>query len=106
MVIPSDICNHYNLHDKFHNDYTFCEITKGMYGLPQAALLAYQQVCSHLKTAGYLPIKKTVGMFRHKTRPTVFCLCVDYFGVKYFFSKDDAENLIQTLSTKYECKVD
>ena len=34
-----------------------------------------------------------------------FCLCVDDFGVKYF-SKDDANHLIQTLNNKYECTID
>ena len=44
-------------------------------------------------------------MFKHLTRPTIFCLCIDDFGVKYF-SKDDANHLISTLSSKYQCSVD
>ena len=103
--IPHDIIHRYQLQDKFHNDHIYCQINKGMYGLPQAAILAYEQLCAHLKTAGYHPIPGTSGMFKHVTRPTVFCLCVDDFGIKYF-SRDDAIHLIQTLSTKYDCSID
>ena len=103
--IPPDICERYNLHDKFHNDHIYCKITKGMYGLPQAALLAYDQLQQHLKKFGYHPIPSTVGMFKHVTRHTVFCLCVDDFGVKYY-NKEDADHLINALSTKYDCSID
>ena len=96
--IRTDICDRYDLHSKFHNDYIYCQINKGMYGLPQAAILAYQQLCDHLRPAGYFPIPGSTGMFKHETRRTVFCLCVDDFGVKYF-SHDDAMHLINTLKS-------
>ena len=46
MKIPSryitPIINHkYNLQRKIKNNYVYCKIKKGMYGLKQAALLAY-----------------------------------------------------------------
>ena len=44
-------------------------------------------------------------MFKHVTRPTIFCLCVDDFGVKYF-TQEDADHLITALSSKYDCSVD
>ena len=95
----------YNLTSMFHNNYIYCAINKGMYGLPQAAILAYDQLCEHLKNFGYTPIPGTSGMFQHCTRPTIFCLCVDDFGIKYF-SKDDANHLLTTLKSKYNCSVD
>jgi hypothetical protein len=39
-LLPADIIEHYNLHDKALNEYVFMEIQKGMYGLPQAGILA------------------------------------------------------------------
>ena len=40
--ISLDFCQIYKLHDKIHSDgYVYCCITKGMYGLKQAAILAY-----------------------------------------------------------------
>ena len=38
------------------------KINKGIYGLKQAALLAYQQQVQFLKPAGYTPLPNTVGM--------------------------------------------
>lgn len=72
-----------------------------MYGLKQAAVLAYKQLCEHLKKNGYIPIAGSKCMFKHVTHKTKFCLCVDDFGIKYF-TKDDANHLINTLKEKYE----
>ena len=44
---------------------------------------------------GYHPCKYSVGLWRHTTQPTKFCLCVDDFRVKYF-SKADATRRIET----------
>ena len=76
-----------------------------MYGLKQAAILAYDQLREHLEPHGYYPIPNTVGMWRHKTRPIQFCLCVDDFGIK-FVNKTDVEHLLDTLKMKYKLTVD
>ena len=100
-IIPNDIIRRYNLTEKRHGDYVYVKITKGMYGLKQAAILAYKQLCDHLASHGYTPIEGTDCMFKHKTRRTIFCLCVDDFGIKYY-SKADADHLINALKEKYE----
>ena len=38
---PPDIIKRYNLDSIVHNDYIYMRIVKGMYGLKQAAILAY-----------------------------------------------------------------
>jgi hypothetical protein len=39
--MPEDVIEHYNLRDKATPDgYVYCEIQKGMYGLPQAGIIA------------------------------------------------------------------
>ena len=44
---PKDIRQKYNLYDLVTPDgYIFCKIEKGMYGLKQAALLAYNYIKS------------------------------------------------------------
>ena len=83
-----------------NNGYVHFKINKGMYGLKQAAILAYQQLKQHLAPHGYYPIPNTVGMWKHKTRPIQFCLCVDDFGVKYT-RKEDANHLLEKLKMKY-----
>ena len=76
-----------------------------MYGLRQAARLAYDDLKQHLKKCGYTPDKLATNIWKHETRKTKFCLCVDSFGVQYF-SDDDAQHLISALEDKYEITVD
>ena len=96
----------YNLHDKINQDgYIYCEILLGVYGLKQAAILAYKLIRKRLKPAGYYPINESNGLWRHKTRKTIFALCVDDFGIKYH-SKEDAQHLIDALSTHYDITID
>ena len=78
---------------------------KGMYGLKQAAVLAYNNLVNNLREHGYAPIPQTVGLWKHKTLPTTFCLCVDDFGIKYF-KKEHADHLLNALRTKYKISVD
>jgi hypothetical protein len=41
-TLPEEIILQYNLRDIAHNGYVYLEIRKGMYGLPQAGILANQ----------------------------------------------------------------
>ena len=59
-----------------------------MYGLNQASVLAYYQLSSRLTNDGYQPIIGSLGIWKHNTRKTLFYLCVDDFGAKYY-SKED-----------------
>ena len=81
--IPLDIQTKYNLDQKVAKDgYIYICIKKGMYGLKQAAILAYEQLKKVLLPYGYSPVVGTVGLWQHNTRPIKFCLCVDYFGIE------------------------
>ena len=104
--IPSDIITKYDMsHLQDKNGYVHFKIVKGMYGLKQAAILAYDQLKDHLAPHGYYPIPNTVGMWRHQSRPIQFCLSVDDFGIKYT-NKADVEHLLTSLQTKYTMTVD
>ena len=104
--IPSDILTRYNMINIIDNNgYVHFKINKGMYGLKQAAILAYQQLKQHLAPHGYYPIPNTVGMWKHTTRSIQFCLCVDDFGVKYT-RKEDANHLLEKLKMKYNMTCD
>lgn len=106
QYFPTDIRRLYHLDQKVHTDgYIYIKIKKGMYGLKQAAILAYEFLSSLLKDASYAPITGTLGLWKHSTRKTIFCLCVDDFGVKYF-SEEDLTHLHQAISKKYTCKID
>jgi hypothetical protein len=105
-MFPPDIVEEYNIRDKVnHRGMVLAKIIKGMYGLPQAGRLAYEQLTKHLALAGYVPTGQTPGLFKHLTRPIYFILVVDDFGVK-FVSKDDVLHLINHLKKKYQLTTD
>lgn len=103
-LIPDDIIASYSLTPYISNNSILFEIKKGMYGLPQAGLLAQQQLIPHLAKHGYHQTS-TPCLFRHDSNGTDFTLVVDDFGIKYS-NKAGAQHLIDTLSALYEIKVD
>jgi hypothetical protein len=79
-AIPKIIMDNYNLWPLVHNGFVTCIIRKGMYGLPQAGRIAFDNLVMHLEPYGYTPAPHTPGLWRHKTRSTTFTLVVDDFG--------------------------
>ena len=100
-----DIRKKYKIDEKIHNNYVYCKIKRGMYGLKQAARLAYDKLKEHLAKYGYFPDKLAQNIWYHETKRTKFCLCVDDFGVQYF-SKEDITHLINALQDKYMITTD
>jgi hypothetical protein len=98
--IPNDIFHKYQLAGLVYNNYVLVEIRKGMYGLPQAGILAHDRLVKHLNQHGYYATKHTPGLFQHETRPISFSLVVDDFGVKYV-GREHAEHLVTTLQLLY-----
>ena len=103
--IPDIIMEQYKLEPLVHNGYVLVEIRKGMYGLPQAGIIANERLVKHLQTYEYTPTAHTPGLFTHKDRPICFCLTVDDFGVKYV-GREHAEHLIQSLQDLYTITID
>jgi hypothetical protein len=98
--IPDDVMLHYNLAAITHNGYVLVEIQKGMYGLPQAGILAHERLVKHLATSGYHPTPNTPGLFTHTSRPISFTLVVDDFGIKYV-GREHAEHLVAAIKSLY-----
>jgi hypothetical protein len=99
-LVPTAFMDEYNLHDKVKNGYIYMEIRRGMYGLPQAGILANTLLKERLAPFGYYEAKHTPGLFLHKWRPVQFTLVVDDFGVKYV-GREHAQHLIDSLETHY-----
>eukprot|EP00804_Cyclotella_cryptica_P028815 CCRYP_020140-RA/>CCRYP_020140-RA protein AED:0.25 eAED:0.25 QI:0/0/0/1/1/1/2/0/480 len=78
--IPSNIIELYHLHDIAHNGYVFVLIQKGMYGLPQAGIIAQQLLEQRLQSNRYHQSKINPGFWTHNWQPICFALCVDDFG--------------------------
>ena len=53
-----------------------------MYGLKHASAISYNQLISQMDPHVYYPVTFTTGLWDHKTRRTIFFLCVDDFGIK------------------------
>ena len=82
--IPDEVKLRCNIQSLRHGDYVYIKIKKGMYGLKEAAILAYNKLILHLTPRRYYPIEGTAGLWAHMTRKNIFYLCVDDFEVKYF----------------------
>eukprot|EP00804_Cyclotella_cryptica_P023921 CCRYP_010052-RD/>CCRYP_010052-RD protein AED:0.22 eAED:0.18 QI:0/-1/0/1/-1/0/1/0/482 len=103
--IPAAIIDLYKLRDIAQDGYVFVRIQKGMYGLPQAGIIAQQLLEQRLQANGYHQSKLNPGFWTHDWRPICFALCVDDFGVKYV-GKVHAEHLIDTLTGHYDISTD
>ena len=81
--IPEEIIQEYNLKSIVTDDgMIYIEANRGMYGLPQAGLLANELLEKRLNKRGYHQSKLVPGIWKHEWRPVQFTLVVDDFGVK------------------------
>jgi len=99
-LIPKEFIDAYDLLPKVKNGYVYMEIMRGMYGLPQAGILANKLLKQRLEPHGYYEVAHTPGLYRHKWRPISFTLVVDDFGIKYV-GKEHADHLISALRKDY-----
>ena len=71
-MFPDDVIEEYNLRDKVEpNGYAYIEVRKGMYGLPQAGLLAQKLLKKQLAKHGYKQSDVTPGLWTHEWRPSI-----------------------------------
>ena len=84
-IIPQHVIDQYDLTTKAKNGYVYCNIQKGIYGLPQSGIIANKLLKKRLAKFGYVEVPNTPGLWRHIYHPIQFqfTLVVDDFGVKY-----------------------
>jgi Reverse transcriptase (RNA-dependent DNA polymerase) len=100
-LIPEEIMREYNLHKLSKDGNVMARINKGMYGLPQAGILANKLLKERLQPHGYSECDHTPGLWRHRSRPLMFSLVVDDFGIQYS-NLPDAQHLLAALKQHYE----
>jgi hypothetical protein len=62
--IPDEVIEHYNLRELATPDgYVYCKVTKGMYGLPQAGIIAQELLEKRLAEQGYYQGKIVHGLW-------------------------------------------
>jgi hypothetical protein len=98
--IPPDIFEQYKLASLIRHDRVLVEIQKGMYGLPQAGIIANTHLKACHGTWSYHTCPHTPGLFQHESHPVSFCLVVDDFGIKYV-GKEHAQHLLDCLQEIY-----
>ncbi len=101
--MPDNLMAHYHLCDiATPNGYLYCKICQGMYGLPQAGIIAQELLENRLKEHGYTQMETTPGLWTHEWCPIIFSLVVDNFGVKYI-GEEHAQHLLQMMQKYYTC---
>jgi hypothetical protein len=103
--LPEETRKEYTLDSLAVNGKVLVEISKGLYGLPQAGKLAQDQLIALLAAHDFYECEFTPCLFRHKTRDLTFSLVVDDFGVKYV-DPADAQFLADILLPHYKIHID
>jgi hypothetical protein len=105
VSLPQETIEKYDLIELAQDGKVYIEIQKGMYGLPQAGILANELLQRNLATDGYRPTTHTHGLWTHDTRTISFSLVVDDFGVKYV-GREHAEHLMACIKKNYNISSD
>jgi hypothetical protein len=100
--LPQETIEKYDLNNLAQDGKVYIEIQKGMYGLPQAGILAKELLQRNLTQDGYRPTTHAHSLWTHDTRPISFSLVVDDFGVKYV-GREHAEHLMTCI--KKNCSI-
>jgi hypothetical protein len=103
--LPQETIEKYDLKELMQDGKVYIEIQKGMYGLPQAGILANELLHRNLVKDGYRPTTHTHGLRTHDTRPISFSLVVDDFGDKYV-GREHAEHLMTCIKKNYNISSD
>ena len=91
-TLPEEIIQEYKLKDIATPDgAVYVKVRKGMYGLPQAGILANELLEKRLNKHGYFQSPQIPGLWTHVSRPISFTLVVekhyeitaDWKGKKY-----------------------
>ena len=85
--------------------HVYIKANKCIYRLPQAGLMANQQLKKRLNEHGYCQSKLVPGLWKHDTQPIQFTLVVDDFGVKYV-GKEHAVHLQKVRESHYKLTCD
>jgi hypothetical protein len=103
--LPQEAIDEYGLNDLAVDGKLYIKIQKGMYGLPQAGILANEMLQRHLSQDGYLPTSHTHGLWAHDTRSITLLLVVDDFKIQYV-GQEHAEHLKASIEKHYQISCD
>ncbi len=99
-LFPIWIQEQYNLKVLTYKGFVHLEMQQAVWGLPQAGIFANKCLRRKLAPFGYYKHISTPGLWYHETRPILFTLVVDNFGVEYV-NKEDIDHLIASIKKIY-----
>jgi hypothetical protein len=101
VEISQELIDKYKLNKLAYDSIVYFEMRRGMYGLPQAGILANNLLRDRLAKFDYYEAATTPGLWHHKWHPVMFALIVDDFTIQYI---GDAYlyHLCQALKKHYE----
>jgi hypothetical protein len=99
-LYPDWIIEQYDLKRHALNGKVHLELRRAVWGLPQAGILANEQLQQKLDPFGYHECVNTPGLWYHATHPILFTLVVNDFGFKYK-NNDNVKHLIASLKMMY-----
>ena len=103
--IPDEIVEQYNLCALSPDGWVYPEIRKVMPGLKQSGCITNNWLKAQLVHFGFAPVPRTPALWKHTTKPIIFSLFIDNFGVKYI-GKENADHIIQALQKLYTISID
>ena len=106
-IIPMDLRKELRMDHLPDSTSILWEVLKGLYGMPQAGLLAQKDLNRLLTSHGYLVSSTTPGLYTHVTRKIKFVVWVDDFLIKFARGdRKDINHLLDVLATRYKFRVD
>ncbi len=104
--IPEEIIKQFNLRAIVKEDgFVYCNICKGMHGLPQSWIIVQELLKEQLARVRYRQSKFIHVLWSHDKCPIIFCLVVDDFAVKYTWI-EDVNHLLAVLKQDYTATKD
>jgi hypothetical protein len=105
--LPQETIDKYDLIELAQDGKVYIEIQKGMYGFPQAGILANELLQRNLAKDCYRTTQHTHGLWKHDNHLFSFSLSlvVDDFGVKYV-GREHAEHLMECIKKNYNISSD
>ena len=91
--------------DIVDNGYVYIDILKGVYGLKEAGILAFNYPVENLVPHRYHLVQYIACLWKHETKKTTFVLCVDDSGIKSY-SQSDLDHLLTALRQTYVISTD
>ncbi len=104
--LPQEFADLYDLTKKAEdNGNVYIKVQKGMYGLPQAGILAHGLLEEQLNEHGYQQSQVTPGLWKHALKPSPSCSALMIFGMKYI-GQEHIKHLLKVLNMHYKCSQD